>query len=277
MLFRSACTLADDMALVGGDCDDADATVNPGAEEACDGVDLDCDGRAPTGASGVAAECPATSCLAALEADPDAADGLFWLESPGGTIAQVWCDMSTDGGGWTLGFLRNTASTASQGDFGEDEVSLELLGQSPADASTSTTGTLAWLDLNTFDWTELRLEAAYNGSVTYSSRNIPRTDLRVSFGDDGYYLYGEGGYYWCGGDATYTDSGEGAVNNPDGAPTDCKGHGSLGSGWDFSESPYANAGLTLCGADGSYFMAGTWGGTWTYYGAAGASQAILVR
>ncbi|MCB9758335.1 MAG: FG-GAP repeat protein [Alphaproteobacteria bacterium] len=32
------------MAPVGGDCDEADPYVNPGAEERCDGVDRDCDG-----------------------------------------------------------------------------------------------------------------------------------------------------------------------------------------------------------------------------------------
>ena len=68
-----------------------------------------------------------------------------------------------------------------------------------------------------------------------------------------------------------------ATNNPDGAPTDCKGHGSLGSGWDFSQSAYPNAGLTLCGGDGSNFLASSWGGGWTYYGTAGGAQAIWVR
>ena len=51
----------------------------------------------------------------------------------------------------------------------------------------------------------------------------------------------------------------------------------MGSGWDFSENDYPNAGLTLCGGDGSYFLSATWAGGYTYYGAAGAAQAIWVR
>jgi hypothetical protein len=177
-----------------------------------------------------------------------------------------------------LGFLRNSAATGSQGDFGAGEVGLDGLALGPEAASITATGVMAWFDLNDHAWTELRLAAYASGAETYRSRDIPREELRVAFGDDGYLLYGgASGYYWCGGDAAYTDAGVGAVNNPDGAYTDCKGHGSLGSGWDFSEYDYGNAGLTLCGGDGSAFLAATWGGSWISYGTPGGAQAIWVR
>ncbi len=38
-----------DRVAQGGDCDDEDATVHPGAEELCNGIDDDCDGRADLG------------------------------------------------------------------------------------------------------------------------------------------------------------------------------------------------------------------------------------
>lgn len=272
-----ACSYGAGLALAGGDCDDADATVSPGAAELCDDIDQDCDGTS-SDSLGSSEECTATSCLEILEHGGDVVDGAYWIELPDGEVTALWCDMSTDGGGWTLGFLRNTASTGSQGDFGSGYQGLESLATAPEDASTSATSALSWIDLNAFDWSDLRLSSFYSGSETYTSANIPRTELRISFGENGYFLYGGAtGYYWCGGDASYTDAGVGATDNPAGAPSDCKYHGSLGSGWDFSQSNSVNAGLTLCGGDGSYFLSATWAGTYAYYGSPGGAYAIWVR
>ncbi|MFZ5480011.1 MAG: MopE-related protein [Myxococcota bacterium] len=269
-----ACSLGAGVAIVGGDCDDGDAAVHPDAQEACDEVDQDCDGLAGD-SIGASEECPATSCLAIAEAGGEG-DGAYWITLPDGSTAELWCDLGN--GGWTLGFVRNTAHTGSQGGFGGAVTTPEDLAVSPEEASLSSTPRMGWLDLNAYEWTDLRLAAYQNGARTYLSRDVSKSALRIAFGQDGYLLYGgDTGYYWCGGDASYTDGGVGAVDNPAGAPADCKGHGSLGSGWDFSESDGANAGLTLCGGDGSYFLSATWGGAWTWYGAAGAAQAIWVR
>ena len=76
------------------DCDDGDAAINPGATETCSGADLDCDGVVPP---------MCATCAEHLVADPTALDGLYFADLDGtGTGHEVWCDMSTDGGGWTL-------------------------------------------------------------------------------------------------------------------------------------------------------------------------------
>ena len=99
----SACSLPEGYADNAADCDDTNPAVHPGAEEVCDGVDNDCDGNADSGTAGAAALCAAEDCSAILQERPDAPDGVYWID-PGSTGAPfaVWCDMTTDGGGWTV-------------------------------------------------------------------------------------------------------------------------------------------------------------------------------
>jgi hypothetical protein len=81
----------------GQDCDDSDAEAWPGADEPCSaGADLDCDGA-------VADTC--TSCLEWLNDGGAIASGLYTIDPDGASALgeqEVWCDMDTDGGGWTL-------------------------------------------------------------------------------------------------------------------------------------------------------------------------------
>ena len=135
---------------------------------------------------------------------------------------------------------------------------------------------MGWLDLNDLSYTELRLAAYQNGARTYLSNPIQKAQLRIRFGQDGYLLYGQAGYYWCGGRAAFTDAGRGQVNRPAGAPADCKGHGSLGSGWDFGPAG-TNGGLTLCGGDASNWMHVRYNGATLSFGNRGGAQAIWVR
>jgi hypothetical protein len=73
--------------------------------EVCNGVDDNCNGIVDDLPALGTASCPARSCTAILRAGQSRATGYYWLDSDGAGGAapyEAWCDMSTDGGGWTL-------------------------------------------------------------------------------------------------------------------------------------------------------------------------------
>ncbi|MCB9744970.1 MAG: hypothetical protein H6741_06765 [Alphaproteobacteria bacterium] len=258
------------------DCDDGDASIYPSATELCDAVDNDCDGDIDDGVLGTGADCPADSCLEILSDNPNAGDGVYTITTSGGDF-DVVCDMTEDGGGWTLALVINSVENGNYALFGSTYEDVADLQIDPATASSASTGVGGWLNINDFSYSALRLASYLNGANTYWSADIDPAELRINFGQNGYLLYNDSnGYYWCGGDHSYTDSGSGQVNQPSGAPSDCKGHGSLGHGWDFSDSTSTNRGLTLCGQYSSW-MYGSYYGNLTYYPNSGAAQAIWLR
>ena len=96
------------------DCDDTEADINPAAAEVCNGEDDDCDGDADDGVLGDGEDCPADDCLSILTEDSTAADGDYWIDFDG-TATETACDMTTDGGGWTLIFEDDFESTPDSG------------------------------------------------------------------------------------------------------------------------------------------------------------------
>jgi len=86
-------------AIKGEDCADLDPDVNPGEEEDCfTQQDDDCSGQINDG-------CTYLSCKSLLSGNPAASSGIWSLDPAGaGGVApfDAYCDMDTDGGGWTL-------------------------------------------------------------------------------------------------------------------------------------------------------------------------------
>ena len=113
----------------GGDCDETNTAINPGAAEGCDGTDYDCDGSIdndndgdtysditcggddcddsdasviPEAGGGCAL---GTTCFDVLSSGYSIGDGVYTIDPDGyGTGLDpfdVTCDMTTDGGGWT--------------------------------------------------------------------------------------------------------------------------------------------------------------------------------
>jgi hypothetical protein len=81
------------------DCNDGDASVNPGALESCaTAYDDNCDGKNNDG-------CIYASCKELLALTPGSTSGKYSIDPDGNgpnPPYPAWCDMSTDGGGWTL-------------------------------------------------------------------------------------------------------------------------------------------------------------------------------
>ena len=112
-----ACAQPDGHVEAGGDCDDDEALINPEALERCDEGDDDCDGFVDEGAPPDGPLCPGESCKQIHADYPERGDGTYYISAPdGGEPNLVYCDMGTDGGGWTL-LARATDTNGAGGDY----------------------------------------------------------------------------------------------------------------------------------------------------------------
>ena len=106
-------------------------------------------------------------CLDILTADPTAPDDIYWIDPTGTDAYEVYCDMTTDGGGWTLvmkaindNFLYLDTIWTSTGLANETDLSL------------TASGTAKYQSYNEVPFTELRT----------SDNTVLTTDLVESFG-----------------------------------------------------------------------------------------------
>jgi len=144
--------------------------------------------------SGSALQCPASSCKAILDGGHSTGDGNYWIDPDGTGASQVYCDMTEDGGGWTL--VANALQ--GNGDFAawNNESALSHassgnmtshwhLSSNHINAITSTeefrvdcgSGTQSWYwtGVPAYSWTSSTVAASANSSYSGSGTSFPTT------------------------------------------------------------------------------------------------------
>jgi len=158
-LLGVGCTPPDGAVATNSDCDDTDPDINPSALELCDnGIDEDCDN-----------DDRCDTCQKLLTQTPGLATGVYTLDlAP--TARDVYCDMDTDGGGWTLVY----SSYVPPEDAAETYYSTNLTTLSPFNYDYGL-------------WDGLRQAVPAKTDIRFACREGVSMTVDLSFYDSGWY------------------------------------------------------------------------------------------
>ena len=132
-------------------------------------------------AYGQGESCPGLDCQDILDTEPTSVSGEFWIDPTGSDSYQVVCDMSTDGGGWTL-VMKAINDNYSYYNGVWDSSTLD----NETDLDVSLAGTAKYQSFNEVPFTELRSSDNTTLSIhkveTFSSTQTSALDLFSSTG-----------------------------------------------------------------------------------------------
>ncbi|MEE2751833.1 MAG: fibrinogen-like YCDxxxxGGGW domain-containing protein, partial [Myxococcota bacterium] len=155
--------------LTAEDCNDSDSTSTTIATDAdCDGTltaaDCNDSDASVSDPDGQTQSCPGQSCLEILNNGYSTGNGSFWIdpEGDGSGAFEVYCDMGTSGGGWTLVLMTRESDHATFRYDSQYWTTTALLNETTTDPSADTN--LKNLAYNTLAFTEIRLDMTNLGN-----------------------------------------------------------------------------------------------------------------